>query len=366
MRVTTGLTAMLIACAPLAAVAQVSPGITAAPQAPASAAPPPAAADSSVGRTAGTDARTATAEAGTSGTGISGAAIGATIGGLALVWRRHRHRRGFEQRHRHGHGRYRYDRHHWHHWHRALSEVPAISAREASSHALIVLCLALLTGCSAATSAWLEAGKKMAGARFGAAATADRPFSPDYRYIRATVDGLQTFLVFGGVGTDSVTERWFSADGEVLRLRDGRIVGTAGIITDWRAVEVATLPSWRDLARNRGAAGPFKYQRTRDVMPDYAYGLRETVVVQPVAPPRQSALQGVDPDALRWFQESSMPERDTVAALPPALFAVEFADGQEKVVYSEQCLSDRLCLTLQAWPAAEKKSFDTTARRKAG
>ena len=46
------------------------------------------------------------------------------------------------------------------------------------------------------------------------------------------------FLVLGYVDTssDGPVEVWYSGSGEVVRMRHGRVVGTTGLSTDWRAV----------------------------------------------------------------------------------------------------------------------------------
>ena len=109
--------------------------------------------------------------------------------------------------------------------------------------------------------------------------------------------------------------------------------------------------------------GRAQYQRVRDVMPGYHSGLRDQVTVQAITPPSQvSTLQALNPGDLQWFEETSelldqarvdqtqeSAELDPVhTALPVARFAV--VPGTEHVVYSEQCLSSSVCLTLQVWP----------------
>jgi hypothetical protein len=145
----------------------------------------------------------------------------------------------------------------------------------------------------------------------------------------------------------------------VLRLQNGRLVGAVGLTTEWRDVFLPELPSWSALARGDQA---FRWTRTRDVMPGYRFGVKDALSLRVVAESKRSELLGLDPQRLTWFEEtvesaqvarfagifSSGVAAD--AALPPARYAVDFRDGQETVVYGEQCLTSELCFTWQRWP----------------
>lgn len=126
-----------------------------------------------------------------------------------------------------------------------------------------------------------------------------------------------------------------------MRLQGGRLVGTSGVPVEWRAVTLpADLPSWRSIQ------GPYAYERSRDEMPGYRLGLRERIVLRPVPPVRDSQLRQVPPAALSWFEEAPQG-----TGLGPARYAVRPGpDGQDQVVYGEQCLSERFCMTWQVWP----------------
>ena len=43
--------------------------------------------------------------------------------------------------------------------------------------------------------------------------------------------------------------------------------------------------------------------------------------------------------------------RNTQPELPPARYAVQFAEGKGTVVYGEQCLAPQTCFMGQRWPA---------------
>ena len=212
-----------------------------------------------------------------------------------------------------------------------------------------------LSGCSSAFSAWVETAQGFVKPSAPEAATAQ--LQPNFQYLRATVNGIPTLLVRGGSDLSLLdpktnqpipVELWYSGDGEVVRLRDGRIAGTSGIITDWRSVSMTDVPQWQTALQ-----APQRYVRTRDVMPNYLYGLTDEVVVRAIdAPSQPDTLSGVSAQDLNWFEESARPLDAKTDPLPPSRYAVNMRDGQNKVVYSEQCLSRQLCLTFQLWPAA--------------
>jgi hypothetical protein len=189
-------------------------------------------------------------------------------------------------------------------------------------------------------------------------ATTGVRLNPDLRYLRVTVDGRVAFVARGGVEQhpQGPIESYFSAAREVLRFQNGRLVGALGLNTEWRSVSLPELPSWSDLAK---AGKPLKWERVRDVMPGYRYGVRDALVLQVMPPPTGSALQQVDPRNLVWFEEQSAGERvaglgDLLGradgmALPPARYAVDVRDGVGTVIYGEQCLAPTLCLAWQRW-----------------
>ena len=197
--------------------------------------------------------------------------------------------------------------------------------------------------------------------------TAGATLNPALRYLRVTIDGQVSLFVLGELdadprfagnpdGTPNVpTEVWYSAEREVLRLRDGRVMGVSGVTPEWRNVELRGAPAWAQLAaRNEAVA----YSRLRDVMPGYRYGINDALSIRRTQAPARSQLAGIEAHRLAWFEESmataplsnasSSSGGDT--ALPPARYALELRAGQATVVYGEQCLAKAVCFTWQRWP----------------
>ncbi len=225
------------------------------------------------------------------------------------------------------------------------------------ARAAVLSLVAALVACSSGTNAIVQTLQDAVG-RDRNVATAR--LNPNFRYLRVTVDGRVALLALGNEDghPQGPIEVWFSAQREVLRFQNGRLVGAVGLTTEWRSVSLPELPSWSAVAR---AAQPVRWTRLRDVMPGYSFGVRDTLVLRVTSPPKKSQLQGLDAQSLTWFEEQIDPERlagylatpggslATDNALPPARYAVDFRDAKETVVYGEQCLAPKLCFTWQRW-----------------
>ncbi len=183
----------------------------------------------------------------------------------------------------------------------------------------------------------------------GLAQKADEiPLNPNLRYLRVTVRGRVVLMVLGYIDPhpEGAVETWYSSQGEVIRLQNGRIVATAGLETDWRAVRYFSLPGWQDVLARSTA----QYRRERDEMPGYRYGITETVSLYPVRAPNNARLTGLSSQDLRWYEETVLKSSD---GLPSARYGLSLRDGAPSVIYGEQCLSAELCLAWQTWPVAK-------------
>lgn len=182
--------------------------------------------------------------------------------------------------------------------------------------------------------------------------------APGINYLRITIDGRTAFFALGDVDRDAqgAIEVWYSTRREVLRLQNGRILGVMGTPTEWRNVSLPPVPPWLELAKMDGVT---RWVRTRDVMPGYRYGVRDSLILRGTPPPLKSALQDLDPGSLTWFEEyldPSVPVGSKVDALPTARYAVQFRNDAGRVVYGEQCLAPDLCFSWQRWSAANQSA----------
>jgi hypothetical protein len=172
--------------------------------------------------------------------------------------------------------------------------------------------------------------------------------NPNLRYLRVTVKNQSIFMVLGYTEKNSVgdIEVWYSSTGEVIRLQNGRIIGTIGLETDWLNVIHLSLPSWNSLANNPKAL----YQRQRDQMPGYRFGIVESVSIYPTPPPTNSKIVNTLANQFRWYEEVTL---NTDNKLPSARYAVQNRDGELRIAYGEQCLTENFCLSWQLWPVTK-------------
>lgn len=218
--------------------------------------------------------------------------------------------------------------------------------------ALWVLLLAF--GLAACTSVPASGLKTIAAAVGVGSSRAPAPVQ-GVRFMRVRQGGSESFVVFGDVDLagSGRAEVWYSAGRQVLRLRDGRIVSSAGLPFDWSTSETSGLPlSWGGVGSE-----PVSYTRVRDEYPGHRMGVRERVVVRRVAAPPGLVLPGVTEQQWRawvWFSETAVEEgipagTRAAAVLPAALFGVDLRAAGEPVRYSWQCLAPDVCLELQPW-----------------
>nr|WP_319566110.1 YjbF family lipoprotein [uncultured Rhodoferax sp.] len=183
--------------------------------------------------------------------------------------------------------------------------------------------------------------------------TLNLPLVASDHYLRIHLKGGQpTILVLGYEDhhLQGLVEVWYSAAGEVLKIQNGRIVGTAGLTSNWQQVDISNAPSkWS------GIGAGVQWMRTRDESPGYKYGIFDTLVVsewQGLPPqPISSTLPLSVAKTYRWYTE--LPSDGQSSKLPAAWFAVSSQNGIETVEYSEQCITPDLCFSLQRWPLKE-------------
>jgi hypothetical protein len=171
------------------------------------------------------------------------------------------------------------------------------------------------------------------------------PLNPKLRYLRLTVQGRVILLVLGYKEPHDLgpIETWYSAEGEVLRMQNGRILSTTGLQVDWRAVRHKEQPSWAHLLEHNS----LQFKREIDEMPGYRFGIEQKLSLYQIPTPNNALLKGLTPSDLRWFEEKVL---DQNHGLPSARYGLQMKDGQPAVVYADQCLSKDFCFTWQIWP----------------
>ena len=232
------------------------------------------------------------------------------------------------------------------------------------ARAAILSLLVALSSCSPASNSMLQTLQQ---AVWRGDSSASARLNPNFRYLRVTIAGRVVLLALGNEDIDlrGPVEVWYSAEREVLRLQNGRLVGAVGLTAEWRNVVLPELPPWSALARGDQA---YRWTRVRDVMPGYRFGLRDALSLRVIPQPGRSELQGMDPQRLTWFEEQVDAEQVAGSSrggslassgiLPPARYAMDVRGGKEIVVYAEQCLAPDLCFTWQRWPVQPQSTTE--------
>lgn len=170
--------------------------------------------------------------------------------------------------------------------------------------------------------------------------------NPNFGYLRVTVNGRSLLMVLGYKDPDAEgpIQTWYSSEGEVIQLQNGRILSTSGLETDWRNVRTQNLPAWTNLL----ASSSVKFTRHLDEMPGFRFGIVQSMHLYKIPAPKNVQLIGLSPSELIWFEEKVM---DSSHGLPSARYGLRVRDGVAAVVYADQCLSKDFCFTWQIWPA---------------
>lgn len=211
--------------------------------------------------------------------------------------------------------------------------------------------LVLVVGCTSGADAFRDSFRGLLPG-----GEADVPqLKPDLSYLRLGNAGRYAYLGLGYTEAHPAGEIdvWYSAAGEVIKLQGGRVVGTAGLVPDWRAVRLAPLPDWRHIP----AAG-LSYTREIDQMPGYRFGIRQSLVLRSIPAPTDVSLPRAQPAELSWFEEAQVGA--SADPLPPVRFAVDLRQTPPRVLYSEQCLTPSLCFSFEPWPATAPPAAPAT------
>ena len=176
--------------------------------------------------------------------------------------------------------------------------------------------------------------------------------NPNLKYLRVTVRDRTVLMVLGYL--DNVpqgnVETWYSSEGEVLKLLNGRVLSTNGLELDWRNVRYASLPAWSELIGLSSNSSNFQFTRTHDQMPAYKFGIAEDVYLYGIGAPSNSNLVGLPAHQLKWVEEKV---KSTGHGLPSARYGLGTKNGITLVVYGEQCFSNELCFSWQTWPVTK-------------
>lgn len=180
--------------------------------------------------------------------------------------------------------------------------------------------------------------------------------APGFEYLWVSVDGKASVMALGARETRGTAEHehWYTGQGEMLYLVNGRVHQALGFTQELRQ-QTGAPPAWDSFAaqlmpmnmKDQVSAPPHAtkdvvWTRQLDVMPGYRFGVQETVVSRTVAEPARWP-EGV-PAHAQWVADEVQGKKTNGL---PWVYAQRFALVNNRVVYSEQCLAPAVCLKLR-------------------
>ena len=209
-----------------------------------------------------------------------------------------------------------------------------------------------LLGCASGGTAFTGTVQLVGQQMFTGGSANELLTNPDarFRYLRLDVkDRSPAMLVLAFVDAHPMgeIEVWYSAQNEVLKLQNGRVVGTQGFAVDWPKVRFTVgVPDWGDIA----AVGA-DFERERDEVPTYRFGVKERLSLRAVDLPSSSVLpSSFSSDVARAYACFRETATSLDGATMTAWYAVDTRMEGKVVVFSEQCLKPDYCFRLQRWP----------------
>jgi hypothetical protein len=163
---------------------------------------------------------------------------------------------------------------------------------------------------------------------------------PGFEYLWVSVDGRASVMALGSRETRgrAVHEHWYTGQGEMIYLVNGRVQQALGFTHEVRH-QTGQAPAWSELGQSLTAV---QWTRQLDLMPGYRMGVQEYVASRAVAEP--SRLPEDVPAHAQWYADIVNGKHANGLAWR---YEQRFALANDHVVYSEQCLAATLCLKLR-------------------
>ncbi len=202
-----------------------------------------------------------------------------------------------------------------------------------SKYSLTFILISLLSACQG-----FNASTDTLGVVFSTVLnSSNTTYVPGFEYIEVELNGKKAALALGyrkvnGVDTE---EHWYSGVGEMLTLRNGRLVEVLGMTSEVRQTS-REIPKWDHLEVNHS---PLTWMRTRNLHPGYRYGVKEYVTSE-VKVNIQEDRQANQ----TWVYENVQSER---ADGREWRYEEKFQLENGRVVFSEQCLAPNICFKLK-------------------
>jgi hypothetical protein len=167
----------------------------------------------------------------------------------------------------------------------------------------------------------------------------------ELKYLWMQEHDREALLVW--VGTERTAQGnvsvWVSADGVIIRLLEGRLVGISEPLRSWHLIREKPL----ELGQNSDVF-PKAMIQTSDQQPGFRIGVERHVsqVLRTSAPASVTWYAGT-PD-VRWFAEI-----DTRSGLQTAYFAVT---SEDRAIAGQRCIESDWCVRWQSWPVTTSQA----------
>jgi hypothetical protein len=165
---------------------------------------------------------------------------------------------------------------------------------------------------------------------------------PSFRYLLVEHKNQQALMVWVGheKGPLGETTIWVSADGVILRLVQGRLVGVDEPARSWRLTSETVDTS--------STVEQTPISQTSDEQPGFRLGVFRTVekIELPSKPESMSWVEG-NPD-WQWVAEV-----DSTSGQSLAFYGM---NAHRETMVGQRCLTPEWCLRWQAWPAKPSTS----------
>ena len=195
--------------------------------------------------------------------------------------------------------------------------------------------------------------------------------NPQYSYLRVNIGGLDALMVKGYIDQDAkgAIDVWYSSDGSILRLQQGRYLGSVGFDTNWQNVSFQDAQVLNKIAADfdRPNASPklssvnrfypieqYYFSRKHTEMPSYQSFLEERLVAS-VSKATPSNIPSTMTPFLKnkdliWVTEQTSPSSSQKLSTVQSWYGLEKSMNQYALVIGQQCLTPTFCITWMPWP----------------
>ena len=137
---------------------------------------------------------------------------------------------------------------------------------------------------------------------------------------------------------DKFHEYWYTGQGEMLHMVDGRISKALGFTHEIRS-QTQSAPNWSDVVESKNEVS---WSRKLDLMPGYRYNLLNNIYTFNIGVPKDSP--SFIPNGVRWIADIVESKSLNGHAW---WYLQRFALMDGRVVYSEQCIDQGLCIKIR-------------------